>query len=213
MEKILLYFSHFATCFLLLTNATAEQLLIYGARPLALGGSYTGIAEKAISGYWNPAGLGGQKTLLDLQLPIGLGVAFSGDILSLAYDLKQAAKDYEEIRKAQETGGFITLQQLSTFSSSVKKLNKLNSPDMGVLGNILGGLAVRIGQLNISANNYTYVGMDPNIDLYGLWLGASSPEGIDLSKIITTGVSTTTPSGIPSETVNDLSSFMYMKQV
>ncbi|MBI5574225.1 MAG: conjugal transfer protein TraF [Elusimicrobia bacterium] len=189
--------------FLLPTYCLSDSFKILGTRPLALGGAYVAIGEDAITQYWNPAGLGIGKDV-DVQIPVGVKLEATGDILGSAERLSDIADKFSDISAAQKGGKAISLDQLSAFATGIKELDNLNDPSKGILVDVNAGANIRVSHFAVSVNNFTSFGCDPSIDIKNLGLGkgtfssAPSPsvrkadlpdgpeefEGVDLGDII-----------------------------
>ncbi|MFH0947863.1 MAG: conjugal transfer protein TraF [Elusimicrobiota bacterium] len=166
----------------------ADSFKILGTRPLSMGGAYIAIAEDALTQYYNPAGLGVGKDV-DVQMPVGVQLEATGDILGSADRLSKIADQFAKISEAQKNGTAIELSQLKTFFDSVKILDELNKGGKGILSDISAGANIRVSHFAFSVNNFTSFGCDPEIDIKNIGLGKSFGEtgGIDLSGIVGLG--------------------------
>ncbi len=164
-------------CLLVSHNLSANEFLIYGSRPLGIGGTYTSISENSLAGYWNPAGLGTHEKGFDFQLPVGAGVEFTGNILENANNIAELSEKFEKIEKTQKTGGSIDISQISALTVAMKNIKDIGAEKKGMLVNTAGGVGIRFGRYNISVNNYTYLGVKPYTD-FNFWLGSSTVTGI-----------------------------------
>lgn len=159
--------------FLLPASCFSDSFKILGTRPLALGGAFVAIGEDALTQYWNPAGLGIGRDF-DIQIPVGVKLEATGDILGSADRLSDIADQFSDISSAQETGKAISLDQLSAFANGIKELDDLNDPSKGVLVDVSAGANIRVSHFAVSVNNFTSFGADPSIDIKNLGLGEGS---------------------------------------
>jgi len=163
-------------CLLSINNLSGSEFLVYGPRALGIGGACTAISENAESGYWNPAGLGAQRTGFDFYLPFGAGVVFTGNILENANNIAELSDKFEKIEKAQKTGGTIDVSQFAAITTAMKNIKDIGSEGKGAIVNTVGGIGIRIGRYTFAVNNYTYVGIKPYTD-FNFWLGSSTASG------------------------------------
>lgn len=141
---------------------TATQLDL-GNKPLALGSAYTAISGDVYSIYSNPAGLYGGYNF-DLKLDLLGSVNFTGNILYNANQIIETKEKYEKIRQAQQQGSSIDITQIAAFFNGIKNLVEINQPGKGMLGQINGGLGVKIKNFAFSVRNVTNIGLKPSID-------------------------------------------------
>ena len=81
----------------------SDSFKILGTRPLSMGGAFVAIGEDAITQYWNPAGLGIGRDI-DVQIPVGVKLEATGDILGSADRLSKIADQFTQISEAQKSG-------------------------------------------------------------------------------------------------------------
>jgi len=185
MKKILIFFL-FAG--FVLNTVLAEPFKILGPRATGMGGASVALAgdsksnADSLTQYWNPAALALYKKR-DAAITVDLGIEVTGDLLHHAETISEAANVYDQIQAAQQTGSYITLSQIEAFSKAIDAVNALNASDAGLVLNLGAGLNTAIGKWAISVNNFTSLGIDPNIDLTGLDLGGGLGGSVNLSAI------------------------------
>ena len=203
MKRVLVFV--FLTGFAL--TAQAESFKILGSRAAGMGGAYVAVtgdsksSTDAVTAYWNPAALGMHKGV-DIELVAGAGLEATGGLLNSAKKISDLATRYSNIKTAEKNGSYLTLREIQAFADGIKNLNDLNASDVGLIGDINGGLNILGGRGAVTINDFTSFGADPNVDFNNLFLGSSSSAGttsgnagVDLSQLpATTGVSTATPS-------------------
>lgn len=204
------------TIFVFSLSLVAAPFAILGSRPLGMGGAFVAVSGQspaspdALTQYWNPAALGLHRGF-DIEVPVGAGVEATGGILNLAKSISDSAQKFDRIIQAQKDGSYITLDEIKAFAQGIKNLSALNTPGMGLSGAVGAGINSSSGRWAVSVNNFSFFGVDPNIDVSNLFLGSGtvsslsirrgisfvdgeSYSGIDLSKILDSGVSTASPS-------------------
>lgn len=191
---------------------SAGSFKVLGSRPTAMGGAFVAVAEGALAPYWNPAGLAFRQGF-GMELPVGANIEATGGILDSAQKISDSAESISRLQDAQKSGAAVGLADLETFSQAITNLKEMEGPGKGLEVDASGGANFTIGRWAVTVNNFSSVGVDPVIDLSGVYLGsatvtsapspslfrASSSEsfdGIDLSKI---EASTDAPSGLETE--------------
>ncbi len=208
----------------------AGSFKILGTRPAGMGGAFVSVAEGPNVAYWNPAGLA-QKEFRALSgkyglgFPVGVNLEATGGILNSAKKISDSAAAITKLKEAQEKGTSVGLNDLKVFSQALTNLKELEGEGKGIQADLTGGVGVKIGQWSVSVNNFSSLGINPLVDLSGIYLGSatisgapsfpaipsryaiSSEElsGIDLSKLkddYATLFSTETPSGLSGESTS-----------
>jgi hypothetical protein len=182
-----------------------------------MGGAFVAVAEGALAPYWNPAGLAFQRGF-GVELPVGANIEATGGVLNSARKISDSAASISRLQDAQKSGAAVGLADLDTFSQAIINLKEMEGPGKGLEIDAAGGANFTIGRWAVTVNNFSSVGVDPVIDLSGVYLGSTtvtaapapslfrtssseSFDGIDLSKI---AASTDAPSGLETES-SDLS--------
>lgn len=149
----------------------AEQWQILGTRPMGMGGAFVGMAQGPIAQYWNPAGLYQETNVSGMELPISVGIEFTGKTMENASKLGQVAKDYAAIQNKQTTGGALDAQQMAVFMKSLPLIENMNAKGTGALVEAAGGLNLKFAKVTVSVNNYTSLGASPFVDTENIGLG------------------------------------------
>ncbi len=155
-------------------DASAEQWQILGTQALGMGGAFVAIAQGPNGQYWNPAGLGQEKNISGLSIPVAVRAEFTGGLLKDAYKLSNVASDYSKLKTSQTNGTSIDTAQMAALTQGVAALGGLNSPGKGVLIDVNGGAAIKVSKFAFSVNNFTSVGATPVIDTVNIGLGAAT---------------------------------------
>jgi len=138
---------------LLAAPAGAVPWHTFGPRAMGMGGAHVAIAQGPTASYWNPAGLGQLYNESGFEFPIGARAEFTGTVL-------EAANDLNEIKKACDAGNAAVCSNARVTNA----LNRLNNSGSGVMGDVGGGLGIKIKRVVVFANNLTYVGGTPRMD-------------------------------------------------
>jgi hypothetical protein len=185
MKRFLVFL--FLTGFAL--TARAESFKVLGSRAAGMGGAYVAVtgdsqsSTDSVAAYWNPASLGLHKGV-DVELLAGAGVEATGGLLNSAKKISDLANRYTAIKNAERNGSFLTLQEIQAFADGIKNLNELNAEDVGLLGDVNGGLNMLGGRGAITVNNFTSFGADPAVDLNNLFLGSNAGNsGVNLTTL------------------------------
>jgi len=205
---------------------------ILGTRPQGMGGAFVAVAEGTDAAYWNPAGLGitaGNFPTGGVALPVGANLEATGGILNSAKKISDSADAIAKIQKAQEDGTSVGLDDLKVFSQALKNLKEMEGTARGIQADVTGGIGVKLKGWSVSVNNFSSVGVNPFVDMSGIYLGsatitslsfpsqthypsltkylvsAEDLAGIDLSKLQTdysSYFSTASPAGLSSESAS-----------
>lgn len=142
--------------FLLLSPvASATEWHVLGARAMGMGGAGVAGSQGPVAAYWNPAALGQESNGWGAQAPVGGRVDFTGPMIEGANDLNKIADDC----RVGPTNGSCSQANIDA------ALNKINSADSGVRGDIGGGATVGIGRLALFVNNFLYLSGKPSAQI------------------------------------------------
>ncbi len=173
----------FVTVLSLSGSAFATEWSSLGARATAMGGAGVALPNGGESAYWNPAGLGEQDNPSGLQVPVGAHIGLSGDVLKGANDLNQIQTDCKNLGANK---GSCTQTNISN------AISEMNNPNNGVRGDVAGGVDAKFGRAAFFANNFTYVGGKPQVDVTNVALpGGGNAVTANSSSLILRGVSVT----------------------
>ena len=155
------------------SSVFAEQWQVLGTRPMGMGGAFVGMAKGPIAQYWNPAGLYQEDNVSGLELGVGIGIEFAGDIMENASQIGDLADDFSSIQSAQSNGGTVDADEMASFVKTMSLLSDMNEPGNGALFELAGGVNLKLSKIAISVNNFTSAGITPMIDVVNLGLGTS----------------------------------------
>jgi hypothetical protein len=164
----------------------AEQWQILGTRPMGMGGAFVGMAQGPIAQYWNPAGLYQETNVSGMELPVSVGIEFTGKTMENASKLGQVAKDYTAIQTKQTTGGAMNAEQMAVFVKSLPLIENMNAKGTGALIEAAGGLNLKFAKVTVSVNNYTSLGASPFVDTQNVGLGGitgTPGSGVNFSAV------------------------------
>ncbi|MBU2531000.1 MAG: conjugal transfer protein TraF [Elusimicrobia bacterium] len=173
------------------SSVFAEQWQILGTRPMGMGGAFVGMAKGPIAQYWNPAGLYKDNNTSGLEIPVGIGVELTGDIMENASKIGELADDFSSIQAAQTGGTAVDAKEIAAFVKTLALMSDMNDPGNGALFEIAGGVNLKLSKIAVSINNFTAAGVTPFIDTVNVGLD-SGAGGINM------GASTTTIVGMDS---------------
>lgn len=141
----------------------AEEWVTYGPRAEGMGGAGVAVADGATAHYWNP-GATTKNDKSGLYIPFGLTTSAEGDIIG-SLDVvagKAGGIDWNTVMGKINGGTPLTVteaqQVIGFFSTAASELNK---PGQGFLVNANAGLSFAVGSVNVFANNFTYMNLDP----------------------------------------------------
>jgi F plasmid transfer operon, TraF, protein len=161
------------------SSVFAEQWQVLGTRPMGMGGAFVGMARGPIAQYWNPAGLYQETNTSGLELGVGVGIEFAGDIMENASQIGDLADDFSSIQSAQTSGGAVDADEMASFIKTLSLLSDMNDPGTGALFEVAGGLNLKISKIAVSVNNFTSAGITPMIDSQNVGLdGSGAGTGI-----------------------------------
>jgi hypothetical protein len=171
----------------------AGEWQVVGTRPTGMGGAFVAVARGPAAQYWNPGalaktGIGSSGT----ELPIGVNVEFTGDIMKDAGQIGDMASKYSSIISAQKNGTKIDADQLAAFAKTISLISGMNNPGKGALAEVAVGLNSKYSKVAVSVNSYVSLGVTPHIDTVNIGLGSTS----GVSGISMTGMSAAPPADI-----------------
>ncbi|MDI6757629.1 MAG: conjugal transfer protein TraF [Endomicrobiia bacterium] len=218
-------FSFLLAGFFLLTTPRlfAGSFKILGPRATGTGGAFVAVAEGSLASYWNPAALAFDPGFR-VGLPASGNLEATGGILNSAKKISDSASSISKLQVAQKEGKAVGLNDLKTFSEALVSLKEMEGAGKGLQADVSGGANARVGRWSVTVNNFVSVGVDPIIDVSGIYLGSATVAaagssvfntlpfralssenlaGIDLSVI---AASTAAPSGFEAESASLASS-------
>lgn len=205
------------------SSVSAGSFKILGPRPTAMGGAFVAVAEGSMASYWNPAALAFDPGFR-VGLPVSANLEATGGILNSAKKISDSASSISKLQDAQKEGKAVGLNDLKTFSEALVSLKEMEGAGKGLQADVSGGANARVGRWSVTVNNFVSVGVDPVIDVSGIYLGSATVvaagssvfntlpfrafssenlAGIDLSII---AASTAAPSGFDAESASLASS-------
>lgn len=181
MKKIFII----AVCALAPASVSAEQWQVLGTRPMGMGGAFVAIAQGPIAQYWNPAGLvKSSANVSGVEIPVGVNAEFTGDIVKNASQITAMSKEFSAIQAAQKGGSKADANEIGAFVKTLALMGDMNKPGKGALAEVAGGVDFKFSKVAISVNNFTSIGLNPEIDVKNIGLNtiAGTPgSGITLS--------------------------------
>ncbi|MCK5106310.1 MAG: conjugal transfer protein TraF [Elusimicrobiales bacterium] len=156
------------------SSVFAEQWQVLGTRPMGMGGAFVGMAKGPIAQYWNPAGLYQEDNVSGLELGVGVGIEFAGDIMENASQIGDLADDFSSIQSAQTGGTAVDANEMASFVKTLSLLSDMNEPGNGALFELAGGINLKLSKIAISVNNFTSAGITPMIDTTNIALDSGT---------------------------------------
>ncbi len=164
------------------SSVFAEQWQVLGTRPMGMGGAFVGMARGPIAQYWNPAGLYQETNTSGIELGVGVGIEFAGDIMENASQIGDLADDFSSIQSAQTGGTVVDANEVAAFVKTLSLLEDMNDPGTGALLEIAGGVNLKLSKIAVSVNNFTSAGITPLIDTLNVSLdGTGTGLGVDFN--------------------------------
>lgn len=137
--------------------ALATQWVTMGPRAMGMGGAYTAIAEGPLGAYYNPGALGQV-----VENPSGVVLHGSGRY-EITGSVLEGANDAYELSKICNTNPGNAICTQANVDAS---LAKMASPaGEGALAEAGGGLNMKFGRFAVFANNFSFRGVTPDVDL------------------------------------------------
>jgi hypothetical protein len=145
---------------LLLSSAFAMSDLHLGARPQAMGGAYTALANDANASYYNPAGLANCKTgeAMFMHWMFSEVEQVSVDYLALSYPLKSGALGFAWARKGA------TLEEgINNTESTMSENDLYVSYGMNLIDNLSAGMSLKRTSISSKIGDGSGLGFDAGL--------------------------------------------------
>lgn len=161
--------------------AHATPWQTFGPRAMGMGGAGVAIAQGPVASYYNPAGLGQLYNTSGLAVVAGGQADFLGSVIQGAKDVNQLVTDCKAGNAA------------CTTANVNAALSNLGQPGNGAMGNVAGGLAVKIKKVVVFANEFVLMGATPQVDQVNTVAAAPGVNTIDKnqSKLLLRGAAFT----------------------
>lgn len=169
----------FVTVLCFASYAGATEWVTLGPRAMAMGGSGVAVTNGPSAEYWNPGMYGMPGNTSGFQMPVGAQLAVSGTVLQGANDLRNIQNDCQSLGVGNGTCKDANVQSA---------LNELNNPNNGVRGDLSGMIGVKLGPLDIFADDFAYVGGKPLVDMTN---NTAATVGSNQSALILRGINLT----------------------
>ncbi|MFH1024026.1 MAG: conjugal transfer protein TraF [Planctomycetota bacterium] len=171
----------------------AEEWIFLGARAQGMGGAGVAVANDATAVYWNPAAYAFEKSF-DVQIPYGVGVAATGDVIKqadAAADAMQAV-NFTTILDKVNAGDVLAAADLrNALDILLVEIPKLDRPGQGLLGNVSAGLSIRAGHWGLSGLGLGNFGVDPVVDLTNLSFSTDVNAATQITNVVGVGADRT----------------------
>jgi len=169
MKKLLIL----AVCAAMPAAVSAEQWQVLGTRPMGMGGAFVAVAQGPIAQYWNPGGLvKSSANVSGMEIPVGVNAEFTGDIIKNASSIGDLATQFSALQEAQKTGAKTDADQMGAFVKTLALMGDMNKPGKGALAEVAGGANFKFSKVALSINNFTSIGLTPEIDVRNIGLDA-----------------------------------------
>ena len=145
---------------LLISSAFAMSDLQLGARPQAMGGAFTALANDANASYYNPAGLSGCKTgeVMFMHWVFSEVEQVSVDYLALSYPLQSGALGFAWVRKGA------TLEEgINNTESTMSESDLYISYGMKLIDNLSAGMSLKRTSISSKIGDGSGIGFDAGI--------------------------------------------------
>ncbi|MBM3238665.1 UPF0164 family protein [Candidatus Poribacteria bacterium] len=157
-----------------------------GARPMGMGGAYTGLADDANAPFFNPAGLTQlvkrELTAMYSMLYVGLNpILYTAETDRLGYNLVSFVQPLRRNTDAMAVSWLSfnsTFYDENTFTLSYARCLYL-SPRRTKVPSLSAGLNIKILNIGIETNEYTK--LDPDLSVHGL---SKSDATLDFSLLL-----------------------------